>query len=80
MDAIFQIVREMFAGDSFGELALLHDITRAATVICKGTVEFLTIDKPDFDMVYTCPYSFYILSQIIIELYQVHAKTFLCGL
>lgn len=46
-----QIVGEMFAGDSFGELALLHDIRRAATIICKGTVEFLTIDKPDFDMV-----------------------------
>lgn len=80
MDAIFQIVGEMFAGDPFGELALLHDITRAATVICKGTVEFLTIDKADFDMVYTCPYNFYILSLIIIELYQVHVKKFLCGL
>ena len=49
----FQIVGEMFAGDSFGELALLHDIRRAATIICKGAVEFLTIDKPDFDMVCT---------------------------
>lgn len=52
-DVIFQIVGEMFAGDSFGELALLHDIKRAATIICKGTAEFLTIDKPDFDMVRT---------------------------
>ncbi|CAH3124261.1 unnamed protein product, partial [Pocillopora meandrina] len=71
-----QIVGEMFAGDSFGELALLHDITRAATVICKGTVEFLTIDKPDFDMAYTCPYNFYILSLIIIELYQVLKRSY----
>ncbi|XP_078377126.1 cyclic nucleotide-binding domain-containing protein 2-like isoform X2 [Oculina patagonica] len=46
-----QIVGEMFAGDSFGELALLHDIKRAATIICKTTAEFLTVDKPDFDMV-----------------------------
>ncbi|XP_020613508.1 cyclic nucleotide-binding domain-containing protein 2-like [Orbicella faveolata] len=46
-----QIVGEMFAGDSFGELALLHDIKRAATIICKGTAEFLTVDKPDFNMV-----------------------------
>lgn len=47
----FQIVGKMFAGDSFGELALLHDIKRSATIICKGTVEFLTVDKPDFNMV-----------------------------
>lgn len=52
-NVIFQIVGEMFAGDSFGELALLHDIKRAATIICKGTAEFLTVDKPDFDMVHT---------------------------
>jgi len=49
---VFQIVGEMFAGDSFGELALLHDIKRAATIICKGTAEFLTVDKPDFNMVH----------------------------
>ena len=42
----------MFAGESFGELALLHGMKRAATIICKGTAEFLTVDKPDFDMVY----------------------------
>lgn len=52
----FQIVAEMFAGDSFGELALLHDIKRAATIICKGQAEFLTVDKPDFDMVYSVKY------------------------
>lgn len=51
---IQQIVGEMFAGDSFGELALLHDIKRAATIICKGNAEFLTVDKPDFDMVSIC--------------------------
>lgn len=46
-----QIVGELYAGDSFGELALLHDIKRAASIICKGPAEFLTVDKPDFDMV-----------------------------
>ena len=44
----------MFAGDSFGELALLHDIKRTATIICKGDAEFLRVDKPDFDMVSIC--------------------------
>ncbi|XP_068758583.1 cyclic nucleotide-binding domain-containing protein 2-like [Montipora capricornis] len=46
-----QIVGEMFAGDSFGELALLHGIKRARTIVSKGNVEFLTVDKRDFDMV-----------------------------
>ncbi|EDO32940.1 predicted protein, partial [Nematostella vectensis] len=45
------IVGEMFAGDSFGELALLHDIKRTATIICKGRAEFLRLDKPGFDEV-----------------------------
>ena len=42
----------MFAGDSFGELALLHGIKRARTIVSKGNVEFLTVDKRDFDMVF----------------------------
>lgn len=41
----------MFAGDMFGEVSLLHNIQRTATIICKGQTEFLRIDKPDFDMV-----------------------------
>ena len=44
----------MFAGDSFGGLALLHDMKRAATIICKGQAEFMTVDKPGFDMVHSC--------------------------
>ena len=55
---VFQIVGEMFAGDSFGELALLHDMKRAATIICKGTAEFLTVDKPDFNMVHDFCFTF----------------------
>ena len=55
---VLQIVGEMFAGDSFGELALLHDMKRAATIICKGTAEFLTVDKPDFNMVHDFCFTF----------------------
>ncbi|KAK3731497.1 hypothetical protein QZH41_000320 [Actinostola sp. cb2023] len=47
---ITQDVAEMFAGDMFGEVSLLHNIQRTATIICKGKSEFLRIDKPDFDM------------------------------
>lgn len=50
----------MFVGDLFGELLLLYDIIRVVIVICKGMVEFLMIDKLDFDMVYICFYNFYI--------------------
>ncbi|XP_031551248.1 cAMP-dependent protein kinase regulatory subunit-like [Actinia tenebrosa] len=46
-----QIVGEMSEGDSFGELALLHDIRRAATIICKTSCEFLIVDKDDFNEV-----------------------------
>nr|XP_006823958.1 PREDICTED: cyclic nucleotide-binding domain-containing protein 2-like [Saccoglossus kowalevskii] len=46
-----QITGELGPGSSFGELALLHDSKRTATVICKGDCEFLRVDKQDFDMV-----------------------------
>lgn len=46
-----QIVGELEEGAAFGELALLHDSRRRATIVCKEPSEFLTIDKPDFDMV-----------------------------
>ena len=41
----------MSEGDAFGELALLHNIRRTATIICKADSEFLRVDKPDFDEV-----------------------------
>lgn len=41
----------MSEGDSFGELALLHNIRRAATIICKEPSEFLIVDKDDFNEV-----------------------------
>ncbi|CAH3124264.1 unnamed protein product [Pocillopora meandrina] len=46
-----QVVGEMAEGDAFGELALLHNIRRTATIICKENSEFLRVDKPDFDEV-----------------------------
>ncbi|KAL9967240.1 hypothetical protein ACROYT_G025424 [Oculina patagonica] len=46
-----QVVGEMSEGDAFGELALLHNIRRTATIICKENSEFLRVDKPDFDEV-----------------------------
>ncbi|XP_071950961.1 uncharacterized protein [Antedon mediterranea] len=46
-----QVVGETPAGSAFGELALLHETKRTATIVCKGDSEFLRVDKPDFDMV-----------------------------
>jgi len=44
-------VNEIMAGGSFGEMALMSGMVRAATVICVGTSEFLRIDKHDFQQV-----------------------------
>ncbi|XP_062574782.1 cyclic nucleotide-binding domain-containing protein 2-like [Saccostrea cucullata] len=40
-------------GDSFGELALLQDIRRTATITCRETCEVLVVDKETFAKV--CP-------------------------
>eukprot|EP00118_Oscarella_pearsei_P016163 m.152420 g.152420 ORF g.152420 m.152420 type:complete len:284 (+) comp38588_c0_seq34:1466-2317(+) len=45
------IVGEFKAGFSFGEMALLHDAKRRATIVCKTFSEFLRVDKPDFEEV-----------------------------
>ena len=45
------IMGELGPGTSFGELALLHESKRRATIVCKEDSEFLTIDKPDFETV-----------------------------
>ncbi|XP_067022888.1 cyclic nucleotide-binding domain-containing protein 2-like [Acropora muricata] len=46
-----QLMGEMEEGDAFGELALLQNTRRTATIICKQDSEFLRVDKPDFDEV-----------------------------
>ncbi|XP_031551266.1 cyclic nucleotide-binding domain-containing protein 2-like [Actinia tenebrosa] len=51
-----QTVAAMFAGDMFGEVSLLHNIERTATIICRERSEFLRIDKPDFNMVLKTSY------------------------
>ncbi len=41
----------MSDGDAFGELALLQNSTRTATIVCKTACEFLKIDREDFNQV-----------------------------
>ena len=47
----YHIVNELGPGDSFGELALLHDAVRNATIVCKEYTELMTVDKPDFEKI-----------------------------
>ena len=47
-----QVIGEILAGDSFGELALLHNTRRRASIICKEDTEFLRLDKVDFNQVH----------------------------
>jgi len=47
-----QLLGELCEGSSFGELALLHNIKRTATIVCKGNnCEFLRVDKADFESI-----------------------------
>ena len=46
-----KIIGEIVAGYSFGELALIHDSFRGASVICREKSQFLRLDKHDFDQV-----------------------------
>ncbi len=41
----FKIAHELTGGDTFGELALQHDVTRSATIICKTRCEFAILDR-----------------------------------
>jgi signal transduction histidine kinase len=44
-------LKELQAGDFFGEMAILHNAPRAATVISSSPVTVLEIDKENFDRV-----------------------------
>jgi len=44
-------LKELVAGDFFGEMAILHNAPRAATVISSTPVTVLEIDKENFDRV-----------------------------
>ena len=48
-EIILSHVRTLFAGNSFGELALLENKPRAATIICKQQAYFGVLDKTSFD-------------------------------
>lgn len=43
-----QEVRQLLSGESFGELALITNNTRAATVICKSDCHFAVLEKSDY--------------------------------
>jgi CRP-like cAMP-binding protein len=42
------LVRTMTAGESFGEIALLRDVPRAATVTCATPVVLFAVSRDDF--------------------------------
>ena len=60
----------MSDGDAFGELALLQNSTRTATIVCKTACEFLKIDREDFNQV-----KFFHLTALSIRL---RGNIFLC--
>jgi CRP-like cAMP-binding protein len=45
------LVGELGAGATFGDLALLNDDKRRATIVCKEDCEFLKVDKTDFNRI-----------------------------
>ena len=47
----FKVVKEMKAGESFGELALISNAKRNATIITNEDTHFLLIGKHHYDQV-----------------------------
>ena len=39
------VMGQLDEGSTFGELALMHNVKRAATIVCKDNGEFLRVDK-----------------------------------
>ncbi|XP_070553053.1 uncharacterized protein [Ptychodera flava] len=48
-------VREITAGDHFGEIAFMNNSTRTATVVCKDDVELLVLHAEDFNRIIRQP-------------------------
>ncbi len=46
-----RLLKTLSAGDFFGEMALIHDAPRAATVIAKSSITTLELEKAAFDRV-----------------------------
>jgi signal transduction histidine kinase len=47
-----RLLKTLTAGDFFGEMALIHNAPRAATVTCKTEVIVLELDKEDFEKIF----------------------------
>ena len=45
-------LRDLEVGESFGDLALLSDAKRSASVLCKSDCEFLVVTKDQFDSLF----------------------------
>lgn len=50
-DYIMKEIKILNAGLSFGELALIENKPRAATIICKEDCGFAVLDKRNFDVI-----------------------------
>ena len=50
-DYILKEIKILNAGLSFGELALIENKPRAATIICKEDCGFAVLDKKNFDLI-----------------------------
>ena len=51
-----RVVRQLTAGDYFGEISLIDGEPRTATVVTVDNVELLQLNSSDFDSLLTIPY------------------------
>lgn len=47
-----RLIRILEEGDSFGEMALIEDLPRSASVICKNDCQFLTMTKQQYELMF----------------------------
>lgn len=50
-DSTLKEIKILYAGIAFGELALIENKPRAATIICKEDCGFAVLDKKNFDLI-----------------------------